>query len=350
MKVVILNFFEQICDHRDLQRFFVHISVDALQVHQLKLFKVIFGPEEEKPEQEEFFNFMLTTHTRLFRDMGLNETHFDMVAECFVRALETLHADQDVIDESLSILGPLRDVFALGSRVAKEERVYSPKKMKSLPCTTAKNMYSDEPSVLPNPAHIDIPVWLTEILAKQSKEGEVRAWTSNLIDRFGCYGDTVIADTFMDMPYMNHHVYATAMLQLAFLPSKQSAKGLIKIVLYPRGPSNGRMSVEVWNRMISQFRKTAHDMGMEPVVARAATQRLKSHRDSFSSLHDEVGGIHAPHVLRRKISDPANPELGSTSSDSDTAMQESSSDEHAMKSGTQRRVWRRLLGWVRVKN
>ena len=44
-------------------------------------------------------------------------------------------------------------------------------------------------------------------MTNNSNNGEVRAWTRDLTDRFGPEGDKVVADTFMDMPYMNHHVF-----------------------------------------------------------------------------------------------------------------------------------------------
>ena len=51
VKLAIANFFQLIGQDERLQPFFENISIHALQVHQLKLFKVIFGPKEEQPDK-----------------------------------------------------------------------------------------------------------------------------------------------------------------------------------------------------------------------------------------------------------------------------------------------------------
>ena len=75
------------------------------------------------------------------------------------------------------------------------EKNYTIEQIRMLPTTTAANIGSDKPSMLPDPAWIAIPGWLTDTLTNNSNNGEVRAWTRDLTDRFGPEGDKVVADT-----------------------------------------------------------------------------------------------------------------------------------------------------------
>eukprot|EP00957_Ditylum_brightwellii_P102394 7805314-Ditylum_brightwellii.AAC.1 len=58
---------------------------------------------------------MFKKHFRLF-EKGLNETHFDSVAKHFVETLQHLGVAQELIDEAVGIIAPLRDVFVKGGK------------------------------------------------------------------------------------------------------------------------------------------------------------------------------------------------------------------------------------------
>jgi hemoglobin len=58
---------------------------------------------------------MTSKHARLF-GMGLNETHFDRVAGHLVATLQELGVDPALVEEAVSIVGPLRGVFEEGAR------------------------------------------------------------------------------------------------------------------------------------------------------------------------------------------------------------------------------------------
>lgn len=120
INLIVSNFFDEIIENPQLKKFFRDISTAALKTHQVKLFRVIFGPDDEKPDQDDLLDFMCQTHTRLFRENGLDETHFDMVADCFVRDLQTFQIDQDLIDECVEILVPCFRVRSTGSCQGKE--------------------------------------------------------------------------------------------------------------------------------------------------------------------------------------------------------------------------------------
>ena len=160
---------------------------------------------------------------------------------------------EELIDECKAVFAPLRVAFEHGAKVAAMEKTYTAEEACFLPTTCAAHFGTDEPCILPDPASIDIPAWLSETLAKYSSNGVVRAWTRELTDRFGVDGDKTIADIFLDMPYMSHHVYAAAILQLAFLPEESSSGHLLQVVKYPRGPSKGALVAKMWDLMVAQF-------------------------------------------------------------------------------------------------
>jgi hypothetical protein len=119
------------------------------------------------------------------------------------------------------------------------------------------------PAFLPEYSKIEIPDWLPKALGKCSSISNVRPWTCDLTDHFGAEGDEAIADTFLDQPYMDHHVYLAALLQLAFLPDDiedKKSEYILNIVQYPRGRKNHRLSRALFDRMIDHFLISCHDM------------------------------------------------------------------------------------------
>jgi hemoglobin len=298
-----ISFFDEIVENPDLSRFFKHISVSALKSHQVKLFRVIFGKEEEKPDPDDVLDFMLKTHTRLFRDYGLDGSHFDMVANCFVQGLQTFQVDQPTIDECVAILVPLRAVFEYGTKVAEKEKGLNAAQLKKLPLASAKTIGTEIATTLPEYSKIDIPAWLPQALGKCSSQSVVRAWTCDLTDRFGADGDREVADTFMDQAYMDHHVYLVAFLELAFLPEYiqgEERTKTLNLVLYPRGRDKAPLSRRIFDRMIDQFLITCNNMGMSQGAANLAKQKLHTVRPSFAKKTFKANGINGSHVLRRR--------------------------------------------------
>ena len=360
VQLLIACFFDEVCEDEYLKPFFKNISVSALANHQLKLFRVIFGPEEERPDHVTWCDYMLATHCRLFRDLGLDETHFDKFAEAFVRALQTMHMEECVLQECVNQLLPLRAVFEHGAKVAAKEKTYSKEYLETLPLTTASHVGTDTPSVLPNPVAIDIPCWLTETLKRYSNNGEIRAWTKDMTDRFAPAMDKVVADTFMDVPYMNYHIYIVAMLQLAFLPESSDPTELINIVRYPRGPNENRLCIVLWQRLLVHFGRTCKAMGLRAEMTDKALQKLQSYAPYFSKRAlQKVGGADTPHILRRTVVNP-NPAFDvtqivgktfprSSSSSVGTASVSSTKSPGSRRPRKIKGVWRRMFGWTKVR-
>lgn len=270
---------------------------------------------------------------------------------------------------------PLRVVFEQGAKVAAQERTYSEEQLRTLPTTSSVSFDSDEPTVLPNPAWIETPEWLLDTLRRSSANGNLRAWTRELVNRFGVKGDRVIADTFMDMPFMNHHVYVTAMLQLAFLPDDKDPSDLLDVVRYPRGPDKGRLWASLWERMIGEIEKTCDYFMMETDVSKQAVDNLRMYTCEFRKGDVKlVGGPTTPHILRRVIlaefdvtgmqsskhvkskrglkSCKSSSSIGTDTVPSTVEASETSESTQPMKpsknKANKKGIWRRFYGWVKA--
>lgn len=295
VRLIIAAFFDEILENPKLNRFFENISIPAMQVHQLKFFRVIFGPATDQPDDKDVVDYMLKSHSRLFREMGLSEKEFDLVAESLVQSLQSLLVEQSVIDEVVQVLGPLRAVFEYGAKVAVQEKGLTD--TKDLPVANATTLGTDTPVVLPPFSNIPIPEWLPM--------GNVRAWTHDLTDRFE--HDPEIADTFMAQHYMDHHVYLVAFLQLAFMPDhvpEDHRKMILSIVQYPLGPEKALLSRNVFKRMTSQFRKTCKEMGFPKFEADPAYAQLGSYLDGMAAHGSKINGVEAPHFMRKVPAEP----------------------------------------------
>eukprot|EP00977_Amphora_coffeiformis_P011906 scaffold2915_cov181-Amphora_coffeaeformis.AAC.5 len=207
-------FFMEIGKVQGLAHFFVNVPVAAIQMHQGQFFKVLFGADEEKPTADELLDYMILTHVRLFRDLGLDASHFDLVAVCFIDAMNQMKVPANLQDECLAIVGPLRVAFDYGAAVARRERIMSRNTFKEAPLATMKTMRTDTEAKLP--AGLEPPPsWLVEFLGGRDN---VRAWTGALTYRL-VVADEDLAGTFFTLPYLEMEPYCHALLQMAFANS-----------------------------------------------------------------------------------------------------------------------------------
>ncbi|CAB9528572.1 whole genome shotgun sequence (Partial), partial [Seminavis robusta] len=303
MNIMVWSFFDELVEHPDMKPFFKNIAMVAMKTHTVKLFKVMFGTDEEQPDDENLREYLLRTHTRLFRDLGLDAGHFDTLAGCFVEGLQSFQVSQDLIDECVALMAPLRVVFEYGAELAKKEKEMDPEELKKLPWASAKTIGTEEPAVLPTLASIDIPDWLPTALAgKKATKHTVREWTCELTDRFGAEGDSEIADTFLDQPWVDHHIFCVSFLQLAFLPDDIGVahrQNILEIVMYPRGRDCARLSRHLFDRMITQFALACQKLGMLTHHSKPAEEKLLTYRSAFAGKTVKVGGATCPHILSK---------------------------------------------------
>ena len=114
LEATVEAFYGRLVADEDLKKFFEGVPLSKLKNHQVRFLKLAFT---KVPESIDVPKLMLDKHARLFA-MGLNETHFDIVAGHLVGALESLSVPQPLIDEVVGIVGPLRPVFEEGAKKA----------------------------------------------------------------------------------------------------------------------------------------------------------------------------------------------------------------------------------------
>jgi hemoglobin len=107
LELAVDKFYEKNVTHPEVARFFEGVNMKLLRVHQFRFLKLAFT---EIPERYDVADMLDTSHSRLF-DMGLNETHFDIIASNLVVTLQELGVAADVIDDAVTVVGPLRSIF-----------------------------------------------------------------------------------------------------------------------------------------------------------------------------------------------------------------------------------------------
>jgi truncated hemoglobin YjbI len=296
------TFFDEMKENSEVGHFFDDIAMVALKYHCVKFFRVVLGPEEDKPNMADLSDWLLQSHARCFREMDMVDDHFDQVSVALEDALMQYQIEKKESDEVMKIWNSTRDIFVYGAKVAKREKNMTPAQLEALPAASYQTMGTETPVSLPAYSQIDVPVWVEEALSKAQLKTEVRTWTCELTERFGAEGDEKIAGTFMSMPYMAHHVYCTALLGLAFMPDNVDPKKkleLLEIVLYPRGRDHSPLSRSLFDRMIDQFSGTCDRMGLPHFYKQMAEAKLRTLRDAFGKKTVKVDGINAPHILCR---------------------------------------------------
>ncbi len=299
--VIILDaLYDELLESPGLEHFFRRAPIEAIKTHQSVLFRVILGSEDCLPSQDKLRNYMLASHSRLFREDGLNETHFDLVVACLVSTLHSFQVGQGIIEEILSILVPFRAVFEYGAKIAAKENEMSTDERKCLPACSALTLGTDIPSILPNAPTMEIPSWLHEEMKKVTRKKSLHDWTNNLCDRCSATGDIRLADVMMDIPIHQLDSYVTNVLQLAFLPDNMDADdiaNIVKIVRHPRGLNKDPLSRSLFDRLVVEFSKTCSDMDVKTDCQKILVEQLRSFRKSFprsDPSHVPVNGVSNP--------------------------------------------------------
>ena len=107
LKAAVYEFYGRILNDDQLAPFFQHTDMNKLRDHQYRFMEIAFTGI---PEDMDVTKYLSDSHSRLF-EKGLNAQHFDLVAGHLVDALRHLNVEQDVINEVVATVGPLRAVF-----------------------------------------------------------------------------------------------------------------------------------------------------------------------------------------------------------------------------------------------
>jgi hemoglobin len=111
VRAAVDEFYTRILQDPALARFFDETSLPVLKLHQVQFLKIAFVAI---PDDLDVGKLLLDKHQRLF-EMGLDGSHFDLVAGHFIGALNHLSVPQALIDESVGVVASLRPVFVEGA-------------------------------------------------------------------------------------------------------------------------------------------------------------------------------------------------------------------------------------------
>jgi len=112
VKEMVEDFYKRLLDDEKLALFFEDTKVSVLKNHQLQFLKLAFT---EIPHGLDVDQMLIKKHRRLFLHKGLDESHFDLVANHFVQTLHNFQVSQNLIDQAVAIVLSLRPAFESGS-------------------------------------------------------------------------------------------------------------------------------------------------------------------------------------------------------------------------------------------
>ncbi len=105
------EFYSRLVNIRELDVFFDGVNMAQLKKHQFNFMRMAFT---KIPEGTDVSGKMVKAHERLW-DLGLDETHFDIIATELVGTLKKLNVGQREIDDVVATVGPLRKVFEVNA-------------------------------------------------------------------------------------------------------------------------------------------------------------------------------------------------------------------------------------------
>lgn len=301
------NFFDEVIEDAIVGPFFANIPIHAFKTHEIKFYKVVFGEDEDLADPDALKEYLMVSHSRLFMEMGLTIDVFDRLVECATRAMVGFCDDPDVSIQMEKTFRSLRPVFEHCELVAAQTKDCSQEELQALPVSTAAMIGSDVPQRLPSMLPV-IPSWLPSVLGhvrhsavdhKTSAKDRVRVWASALTDLF--QDNDVIADVFMDMHYLYHHVYTVNFLALAFVKPEHDEymqrTQFLGVIQYPRGPNKHALVRSLYQRMIQEFSNCCDQMEFDKQDTKVAVHQLESYSSCFlpQQRRHKVG--FTPHIL-----------------------------------------------------
>ena len=118
LRQAIDKFYDRQTHDARLMAFFSETDLSILKWHQFNLMSIAFT---HVPENFDVSSLILKRHQRLF-DAGLDEKYFDIVMEHFENTLKELNVDANLIEEAVGVVKPLRSIFELGAKEARQRK------------------------------------------------------------------------------------------------------------------------------------------------------------------------------------------------------------------------------------
>jgi truncated hemoglobin YjbI len=135
LRKAVLVFYEKQLQDPILKKFFEGVDIHILQWHQFNLMSIAFS---QVPENFNAVHLILSRHQRLFEELGLNEFHFDrVVLHHFRNTLQELQVGEDLIQEAIDVVMPIRTAFVQGAQAAREKRRIQAQRQQLRQLTTA---------------------------------------------------------------------------------------------------------------------------------------------------------------------------------------------------------------------
>lgn len=135
LRIAVDQFYDRLVHDKTLEPYFSTTNIQILKWHQFNFMSIAFSDETVVPEYFDMSTLILSRHKHLF-EMGLNETHFDIMMMHFVATLQNLNIKDDLIEEALFMLSPVRRVFIQGALLAQQKKLEKDRVYQSIQITT----------------------------------------------------------------------------------------------------------------------------------------------------------------------------------------------------------------------
>ena len=120
LRIAVDQFYIRLVNDKTLHPYFSTTDIPILKWHQFNFMSIAFSNDNVIPDDFDMSTLILNKHRHLF-EMGLNEKHFDLMMKHFVDTLHDLNIKDDLVNEALFMLSPVRKVFVQGSKLAKQK-------------------------------------------------------------------------------------------------------------------------------------------------------------------------------------------------------------------------------------
>lgn len=108
---VVDEFYDTATNDERLASFFEGADMDSLRKHKFSFMRYAFSDGQAGDYTGRSIQ---NAHSRLISELGLNENHFDYVAEDVVSALNKFNVPQEIIDDVVAVVAPLHSFFEVG--------------------------------------------------------------------------------------------------------------------------------------------------------------------------------------------------------------------------------------------